>query len=370
MLMFLLSSLYSCIDKFWPEIDKYEDVLVVDGLLTNGTDTTVVKLSMSSSVKNGKFVPVVGSNMYIIDESQTEIHLTETEPGIYKVLENNFTGHVGSSYQLLITLANGKKYESDICSMQAASPIDSVYGLIEKHQVPNTNDYIEGIQFYIDNHGNNNDTSYYLWNLQQSFEYKSSFNINYIWTGTYFDPYPKPDSLRTCWHTSPVPNIFSFTTKYLDGSVIKNLPLNFVSTYSKRLSIRYSLYIKQLSISVSAFTFWNAMQQQDVQASLYSQQPIQIKGNIHNTADPGEPVLGYFTVAGVSTKRIFIDRPPLVFYYDKCAPDYDGMRFIRFEPGPIYITEIDGTRAMGNTESCFDCRLEGGLITPPYFWEY
>ena len=370
LILFITLSTISCVDKYWPEIDKYESVLVVDGLLTNGNDTTVVYLSLSSSVNNGELIPFGGSQLYIVDENQSEVFFTETSTGIYKILDDTFTGRVGGSYQLHITLPNGKKYISDVCSMQTPSPIDSVYGLIESHQIPNQDEYLDGIQFYVDNHSNINDTTYYLWRLEQSFKYKSSFNIDFIWNGSIFDPYPNPDSLRTCWYTSPVKSIFIHSTKYTDNPELIGKPLNYVSTINKSLSIRYSLLVNQLSISEEAFIFWDALRQQNIEkGNLYSQQPFQIRGNIKNVNNAEEPVLGYFTVAGISKKRIYINRPPLVFHYDECMPDYEGMRFIRFEPGPIYILDIEGSLAMGSSDICFDCRLEGGSITPPYFWQ-
>ena len=370
LLIFLLLYFTSCVDKYWPEIDKYENVLVVDGLLTNGADTTIINLSMSSSVNSDELIPVAGGEMYVIDENQSEVYLTETKPGIYKVLDDSFSGHVGSSYQLHITLPNGKKYVSDICRMPEPSPIDSVYGLIESHQIPNSDQFLDGVQFYVDNHTNSADTGYYLWSLLQSFEYRSTFSIDYIWRGSYFDPYPNPDSLHTCWFTSSVNGIYTYSTKYLDEPVIVDFPLNYVNTQNKSLSIRYSLLVKQLSISESTFDFWDALRQQNIDKdNLYSQQPIQIRGNVRNVNNAEEPVLGYFTVAGVTKKRIYINRPPLVFHYDECVPDYEGMRFIRFEPGPIYIVDVQGSLAMGNSDICFDCRLEGGSITTPYFWE-
>ncbi len=370
LILFITLSTISCVDKYWPEIDKYDSVLVVDGLLTNGADTTVIYLSLSSSVNNGILIPLGGSQLYIVDENQSEVFLTETSTGIYKILDNSFTGRVGGSYQLHITLPNGKKYESDICSMQTPSPIDSVYGLIESHQIPNQDEYLNGIQFYVDNHSNLSDTTYYLWRLEQSFQYQSTFNIDFVWNGTIFDPYPKPDSLRTCWYTSPVQSIFIHSTKYTDKPELIGKPLNYVSTINKTLSIRYSLLVNQLSISEEAFNFWDALRQQNIEkGNLYSQQPFQVRGNIKNMNNAEEPVLGYFTVAGISKKRIYINRPPLAFYYDECVPDFEGMAFLRFEPGPFYIVDVNGILALGNSDACFDCRLEGGSITPPYFWQ-
>lgn len=373
LLLSLLLSFTSCVEKFWLEIDNYENVLVVDGLLTNGDEPVVVRLSVSSPINNEALIPISGCKLYIIDEDELEIPLTEIESGIYQVLDISFKGQIGSSYQLYISLPNGQDYVSDICHLLAPSPIDSVYGLAESSEMANSHHDLHGIQFYIDNHNNLTDTCYYMWKLSQTFKYRASFNLDYTWEGEYI-PYPNPDSLRTCWHTAPVNDIFTFSTKYLDEPVITNFPLNFTSTETKMLSIRYSLLVRQLSISENAFNFWDALRQQNIeQGGLYSRQPIQIKGNVHNVNNPDEPVLGYFTVAGVTNKRIFVNRPPLPFYYDVCVPDFESMRWIAFEPSsnyPIYLTDIPGQGlAMGARKLCFDCRLEGGSLTPPDFWE-
>ena len=373
LLLTLLFGLTSCVDKFLPEINNYENLLVVDGLLTNGDEPGEVKLSFSSSVNNAELIPVTGGELYIVDEEQVEVPLTEMDPGVYKFLDPSFRAQAGSSYQLHLLLPNGRRYESDICQLNAPSPIDSVYGLVETQELLNYNHPIQGIQFYIDNHSDNKDTCYYLWDLTKTFEYCASFTLDFTWEGA-FIPYPNPDSLRTCWLTKQVSNIFTFSTKNLDNPVITRFPLNYVSTESKELSVKYSLMVKQLSISEEAFVFWDALRQLNIeQGNLYSQQPIQIRGNVKNINNSDETVLGFFTVAGVTEKRIFMTRQELPYYYDICDPDFEGVAWLFYEMDPagwpIYVTDIPPYgKALAFNESCFDCRLEGGTLTRPDFW--
>jgi len=373
LLLSLLIGSTSCVEEFWPEIDSYENVLVVDGMLTNGDELGEVKLSVSSSVASPELIPVSGASMYILDNQQIEIQLIETDNGIYKVSDPSFRAVIGGSYQLHILLSNGRRFESDICKLNAQSPIDSVYGLIESHESLDYNHDLQGIQFYLDNHSNNSDTCNYLWKLSQTFEYRSSFNINYTWEGEFLI-YPKPDSLRTCWTTHQVTNIFTFSTKYIDKPTLTKFPLNYVSTETKELSIRYSLFVKQLSISDKAYDYWSELQEQNnSQGNMYSQQPIQIRGNVYNVSNPEELVLGNFTVAGVSEKRIYVNRPGLIFRYSECMPDYEGMRMLNWESPrywPIYIVSVPPYNIMARAfnSACFDCRESGGSITPPDFW--
>jgi len=372
-LLVLITAITSCVDEYWPEVDKYENVLVVDGLLTNGNEPAVVRLSLSSPVSNDEYIPLSGGTVYISDQNEFDITLTETQPGVYQVLDSSYHGEVGSSYQLHIDLPDGRSYESDICSLRPPSPIDSVYSMIESPEYQSGLHIVEGLQFYIDNHSDNlSDTLYYLWNLTQTFKYKSTFDIDWVWAGYYY-PFPDPDSLRTCWYTSQVSEMFMFSTKFLDQPIITEFPLNYVSSETKQLSVRYSLFVRQLSISEQAFDFFYALEQQNIdQGDYYSQQPIQIVGNIHSVVNSEEKVLGYFTVAGMTNKRIFVNRPPIPFYYNICTPDYD-LRFIEFYPEstwPIYIDDIMFTGwALGENNTCFDCREEGGTLTPPDFWE-
>ncbi len=361
----------SCVDKFWPDVDKYENVLVVDGLLSDSNDPTTVRLSYSSSINSGDFIPAVGGELYLSSSIQDDVFFDETEPGIYMITDTSFKGIPEAFYQLHIKMPSGNIYESEMCSMPLSSPIDTIYNVYESKQVYVGGMEEHGLQFYLNNHSDSYDTCYYLWKLSSTFKYQASFRIHYTFEGE-FIPYPNPDSLRTCWFSSKENDIFIFSTQYFDEPIVKDLPLNFVSTSNKSLSIRYSLNVNQLSISKDAYDFFNALKQQNIdQGNMYSKQPIQIKGNVVSINNKEEPVLGYFVVAGSTEKRIYVDRPKIPFTYVECTPDYD-LRFIRFEPPsawPIYIVDIMFTGwAMGPTNNCFDCRLDGGSLTPPDYW--
>ncbi|OYT14236.1 MAG: hypothetical protein B6I19_00895 [Bacteroidetes bacterium 4572_114] len=372
-ILLLLFCTISCVDKYMPELDKYENLLVVDGLLTNGSDPIVVRLSIASPVNNEKFIPVGGGGLFITDDNQVMVqHLLETVPGTYKAADTSFRGQVGKGYQLHINLPNGQSYISDVCRLNAPAPIDSVFGILESPDNSENDNDFPGIQFYVENHSEVNDSCYYLWRLSETYKYRSDFDIDYTWEGE-FIPYPDPDSLRTCWRTTKVDEILFASTKYLGPTAINQFPLHFVSTATKRLSIKYSVLVKQLSISEGTFNFYNAIKEQNIeQGDMWAQQPFQILGNMHDANNPDKPVLGYFIVAGTTEKRIFVDRPPLEFYYDICPPDFD-LRFIEFEPEgswPIYIDDIMFLGwAMADERVCFDCRLEGGSLSAPEFWE-
>ena len=135
--------------------------------------------------------------------------------------------------------------------------------------------------------------------------------------------------------------------------------------------------IKQMTISENAYTFWNSVKEQNSDLdNLYARQPYQIIGNVTNDLAPDEPVLGYFLVAGVSQKRIFVDKPLQAnyFHYDICElmeSDFANVADIyHSSPNewPIFLTTgNEGGIALPN-QDCMDCRLSGGTIEKPYFW--
>jgi hypothetical protein len=186
------------------------------------------------------------------------------------------------------------------------------------------------------------------------------------------------DSLKTCWHTEKVYSFFIENTMALSEPRLTNYPLSFVDTKTRRLSIRYSLLVDQYTISAGAYQYWNAVKEQNTETGgLYTRQPYQLRGNVYNTSDNNEQVLGYFMVAGVSQKRIFVNRPEATvrMYYPICElwesdyRDYQEM-FLGSTPDewPLFVTEdARGIRALPN-QKCIDCTQKGGVLEKPDFW--
>ena len=106
------------------------------------------------------------------------------------------------------------------------------------------------------------------------------------------------------------------------------------------------------------------------QGSLHTSQPYQVKGNVYNSGNH-KAALGYFTVAGIEKKRIFLNKPKIHFYIETCGADHEGLPFIskrQQSQWPIYITVTnEGGKAMAN-EACFDCTIGGGKLEKPDFW--
>ncbi|MBN2174639.1 MAG: DUF4249 family protein, partial [Bacteroidales bacterium] len=215
------------------------------------------------------------------------------------------------------------------------------------------------------------------WQLDQTYKYSADFLIFYYYDGVLHE-FPDPDSLQICWSASPVYSIFTATTAGTLSQQVTDFPLHYVSFASRLLSIRYSLLIKQMNLSKSAYEYWKAVNEQNTSGDqLFTKLPYQIQGNMHNTSDGNEPVLGFFQVCGIDIKRVYFNRPlpPHEMYYAICQltqPDYEeyGWMFKSndWREWPRYVTvDGNGARAVPNV-MCIDCRESGGTIVKPEFW--
>lgn len=381
LLLVTLTVSTSCIDEYWPELGmKYENALVVDGMITDKPGPYKVKLSLSSAVNEADFIPMVGCEVTILDNLGNQEILTELQQGTYQSSQNGIQGIVGRRYKISIHTPQGKVYESDFEKLNLPTEIDSIYGKIEYHEEANTEFTNEGIQFYLDTHKAEQDTNYFLWRVESTFKYTANHLIRFYFDGQ-FHRFKPIDSLYICWSTLSGREIFTYSTENLNEPVVKAFPLNYVSTNTKMLSKRYSLLVRQLSINQSAYRFWKSLGEVNTETgSLFAKQPYQLRSNVKNVANDDEPVLGYFIVAGISEKRIYLNRPnDLNFYYlDECNLITDELRVILMtmqNQWPVKLAASVGEFGIGPAltadEACIDCTQEysNASLFKPAFWE-
>lgn len=367
----------SCKESYWPDLEgRYQNLLVVDGMISNEPGPYIIKLSQSSPVGDPGYIPVGGYTIIIRDDQGNEEELFETEGGTYSTLADGIQGVIGRHYKLEITAPSGKIFGSDYELLREPTGIESVYPVIEYHESNELNHDIAGYQFYINTTLAEQANNYYLWNLTSTYEYKADLKIRYIYDGT-FRPFMAWDSLRTCWKTDNIMEIFTYSTTSLNEPVLRNYPLNYVNTETRELSIRYSLLVKQLTISENAYKFWTLAKEQNSEiGGLHPQQPFQIRGNIKSLDNSDDFILGYFMVAGVAEKRIFVDRPPyqVKMYYPICVvgdgdvENFGSIFYTTESSWPVYATTDNKGRLAYPNQECLNCELSGGVINRPEFW--
>ena len=360
----------SCREEFMPDVEKYDNLLVVDGMITNEPGPYTIRLSRSSNVNKPDYNPLPDCQVILHEKAGSSEVLKEVEPGVYKTDSGGIRGQVGKSYKLEINTPDGERYESEFIPMQPPVAIDTVKAELQYRE---TNKYprpLGGYQFYLSTEPAGEGDSYFLWKFEETYQYHSEFRIHMIYRGMGIENFPNRDSLYTCWKTQDVSQIFVGSTRGLTSSKIDHEPIHYISTETKRLQVRYSLLVKQYSINSSAYSHWKAIKEQVAGDDfLFSSQPYQIRGNVYNTDNHNEAVLGFFTVGSVSKKRFFFNKPDAEFFYSKCVPNPDLMALAYTPPEqlPVYLTNTDEGIAFAS-DYCFDCTLWGGVLEKPDFW--
>lgn len=365
----------SCIDDYEPENYSYENMMVVDGSISNAQGPYFVRLSLSSRPSDPRFIAVEGASVKILDNQGSTFLLEEKEPGVYQT-DPSLTGIAGMAYKLAIVTASGVSYDTDFEELKVPVAIDTVFHEVETHQEANYDYDIYGYGFYVNTELANEEEGYFKWDLEATYQYQSEYTIRWYFDGE-LHWFHGPDSLYNCWKTEKINSIYVSATNGLSEPAVIGFPLNFVSTETRELSVRYSLLVKQLTISKSAYDFWSEIRKQNGgDWSLYSTQPHFIRGNVYRQDNPDEPVLGYFMVNGVKEFRIFVDRPPpeIPMRYSTCQLSdadfeaYGQMGMMDPVFYPIYAIETPGGVRATPNQNCVDCRRKGGTIEKPEFW--
>jgi hypothetical protein len=365
-----------CTQPFTPEISKYNNVLVIDGLVTNMPGPYEVRLSRSFPYDADTSEKVTRATVRVVDDLGNEYLFTEVERGVYRSDSSEFTGQIGRSYKLIISTSDGKQYESSQEYLKRPIEIDSVYYYYEPIAESDT----KGVQIYLDTHDPENNTHYYGWVLEETWKIRVPFTPNGL------------HDKQTCYQSNVPKNI-------IIGSSIDNIqdemlrfPVHYVSNHTNRLWLKYSLLVNQYTLTEVVYDYYkNLEKMNETSGSLFDPAPFSVTGNVKSVHNEEEPVLGIFQVSAVSSKRIFIVKsefppdflPPTEYEYCQLrgveVTDSLDDPYLQFRVDSIIWADgmvIMDTAMEGNTlyirlasnRSCFDCTTAGTNIEPD-FWE-
>ncbi len=361
----------SCVEPYYPEIKDYEDLLVVDGLLTDGQEPCLVSLSRTYAYNDFLNVPETGAVVAILDDQGGVFSLEEGPEGQYLTDPTKFTGEPGRSYQLHLVLSDGSEYASDYMLLREVPPVETMVAHYERRELAEPGSYSDGIQIYLNTGDPSRQTRYYRWEWEETWEFTVPMQA------------PEKAELFRCWKSGKSRSIMIGTSEQLTEDRIIDYPLHYVDAGSNRLRILYSLLVRQYAESPAAYDFWKMQEDMSERGgTLFDPIPAAIPGNIYSLSDPDEIVLGLFDASGVSTKRIYID-PQLLPPQVGVPSDFEFCRFqVLQDPsgsdlnqllssGWIYVDEYYDMNhlvvRLTNHISCFDCTRTGSNAKPE-FW--
>jgi len=298
--IFLLIFMAACVTPYYPDITKYENLYVVDGQITNLKGPYEVKLSKTFKYNGstGSKVtgdPVTGAEVKIIENTGLEVQLKEIKAGVYSTVDTTFRGVLGNSYKIQIKV-DDQVFESDFETLKAPASIDKLYWEYK----PQDSDGSNRVQVLLDTHDPANSTRYYAWEYEETWKFKVPIQVT-----------DEPD-WYICYKSDSSSFLKLGSTIQKNSDIISRQSLKSIDESSNRLYFRYTILAKQYSLTEQTYKYFDDLiSLNQNQGSLFDATPYSLVGNVKNVNDKDLPVLGYFVVAGVSEKRIFIDRTEL-----------------------------------------------------------
>jgi hypothetical protein len=291
----------SCKKPYAPEITSgTNSLLVVEGVIDPGNDSTFISLSHTVKISDTVKTAAERGATVAVESSSATRTLTEISPGVYSALPLNLD--TTQQYHLRIKLANGKEYMSDYEKPKLTPPIDTITYTIKD----------ASLQINASAHDPSNSTHYYRWDYSEAWRFNSKFYSSFkVVNGIIYPRLPAED-IFSCFSGAKSSRIVLGSSVKLAQDVISNVPVTTINSSSEKISIRYSILIKQYALTKQAFAFYENLKKNTEQlGSIFDALPSEVGGNVHNTANPVEPVIGYVGVSTVQSKRIFIDKEDL-----------------------------------------------------------
>jgi len=377
---YMMTYLCSCKDIYNPDIEtQTTGLLVVEGFLNSGQGPTTIRLSRSSGLEDTTLKPEFNALVNVEGDDGSSYQLFENGNGEYTLAQ--LTLNNGVKYRLHLRTTDGKEYASDYTPVKYTPLIDSITWQREN----------DGLRIYANARDPQNDTKYYQWKYEETWEIHSAYytSIKYIRDTirtndvtalVYRMPDQNPDTtLYKCWNTLNSSTIILGSTEKLTSDIVY-LPVQYIEPQSEKLSVLYSINLRQYAVSHDNYLFLQKMKKNTEQlGTIFDPQPSEISGNMHCLTDSSELVIGFIEVTQEQIKRIFIynSQVPGWNYHPDCAQAIidNNLDSIKRHASDLYPTLPQSTDAFGNIvkffatpdRNCMNCTFRGVSHKPP-FW--
>jgi hypothetical protein len=370
-----LAVLWGCKD---PYVSPYKvpvtGYLVAEGYISGNT-TSQFTLTRTIPLPGDSTLPTVdGAGVQIEGSDNSTYPLTNTGNGVYSSLDT-LQLNTQIQYRLRITTTSDQ-FVSDFVPYKITPPIDSI------NWVQNSDNSIE---IYANSHDPMNNTHYYQWNFDQTYEYHSAEESDFYWDNDTIPPMIVPRALDAqvyrCWISGSSTGILIGSSTKLASDVIYEAPLKYIPPDDIQSSVLYSILVRQYSLTADGYNFLSLMQKNtESLGSIFDAQPSQLTGNIHSLTYPAEKIIGYVSAGTVQSQRMFLNRSQIRTAYNYSCPGPDSLfsdpsKWAKIFGGETGLySPIEYVRSMavegwkGNYTFCLVCTTRNGVNVMPPFW--
>jgi hypothetical protein len=365
----------ACIEPYpAPVVDGDINYLVVDGSVDGLDGTATVTLSHAVPLASTEPPPPeLDAEVSLEDNNGNTYTLTEIGNGVYT--QTGLPVDDNKEYRLHIRTTDNSEYRSDFVTIKETPEIDSLTWAPTAQR--------DGIEIRVNTHDATKNTRYYQWSFEETYQYEAPYYAFLRLEGEEVVPIPLEEQTFNCWRTIVSKNILIASSERLNEDIISNFPITFIEKGAQKISVKYSILVKQRALSREAYDYWlNLQKTTENLGGLFDPQPGRVTGNIHNVNYPDYPVLGYFDIGTSKEQRLFINSTTIpndlrgYKLTSQCEVDTVLLADLPLFPSNSS-TLLDPVQGMGpfiigyryTTNSCADCRHQNGTTTKPPFWQ-
>ena len=358
--------LCGCITEYNPKgIDEEEDILVVEGIITDDESYITLSRSLNLTVGEASTQYVYNARVYVECDDGGSI-LSESPScgsnGYFDYNSNRYVINTGKlnpehKYRLKIEI-DEDVYCSDYSYPIQTPEIDSIFWAKRGKGQP--------VMIYVATHEPRGKVLYYRWSYKEDWEYFANY---------YLENYP-----YYCWDKANNRDLLlGNTEKTIFGKLTDKITE--IAPSNIKLSYLYRIDVTQNVISKRAFDYFaNIKKNAQQTGSIFAPIPSELRGNITCTTDPERPVIGYVDISTTTKKCRYISftegayespgfnrdcelvpRDSLMKWYDHIPNEYvlTNPREVELSPMAIpYYIKV----------KCVDCTYYGGVAQKPDDW--
>lgn len=303
----ILVFLVGCIDPVDVDMETQRRHLVVEGYFTNLAKLNYVRLTYSQphSTPYNEFEE--HANIFITSQEGESISFYYSGEGYYlPTSPNEIVGVPGKTYTLKIW-ANGNEYVSEPVKMPEILPVDAVHYEVTEQSFAYKGDrnkkLLPGYNVLVDYQDPAEEKNYLRWSFETQYEV-STQPWDYIdpWTG---NPAPK-NCCTICYLEEKLELLKVADDRLTNGRKVRNMSILFLP-FNQYLNTKNKLTIYQHAITADAYNYFRILEQQkNSTGTVFDPPPAVVKGNMKNTENPAEQVIGFFDVSGVHVQQVTI----------------------------------------------------------------
>jgi hypothetical protein len=341
------------------------NTLIVEGYI-DGAAPVSFKLTRSRILSVGDTAArhyELNARVTIEDDHQVVFPLIESGGGIY-TSSGILSLNKASLYRIHIITSDGREYLSDLVPFKQSPAIDTIGWKLKDN----------GVQTFVNTHDPGNATRYYRWEYNETWEFHATYNSNLRYVPDSNIVVPRTVEVSVCWQTDNSTSIYLNSSAKLASDVISEMPLAYIEPHDNKLSVLYSIGVKQYVLDVNGYNYWVAIRNNTERTgSIFDPQPNETTGNIHCVTNPAEKVVGYINAGNSFEKRTFISNSSLPTGWNQaedCPLKYvinnpDSLIF--YFNGQYSPIDFGWGIYAASYKLCVDCTLRGTNVKPS-FW--